>query len=166
MDFNEYIDYFETKAGRNHAIAHNAETHKAFAQLDFEEAVSAVKTGLKYPCMILETPDMGLSDAGDNPRNIAMSSFYILKNISANASVLDMRALRQLTYSISKQVVQAMRNDRRNRVLTQLDAGSFKWFKAGPMLDNAYGWEVQFTLNEPISLELDESDWDDETRAE
>lgn len=176
MTFIEFISYFETVAINNKVLAHapNAPIKRiTFYEIDIDTILNAVRLDLKYTSMLIECPEFKPDDGkSDNIRDMSTSAFLIVKEVIIGDIVSRRNALDE-TLTVARQVVSKMLNDSKkarlnmaNSIMKDFDVNTARFFKVGPICNNLYGYRVEFTLNQRFSknLQLDESEWDNETK--
>jgi hypothetical protein len=172
MKFSDYIAYFETAAINHKVIAHDPNNdHHTFYRL--EDILNGMSLKNKHLCLVVETTATKPNDEkSDNIRKLKTGAFAILQYVTKD-DVAALDAAFDLTEEVAEDIVSKILNDtRKSKSVTkppipiQVDVNTINITPMGPMLDNHYGWKVEFTINSRFSngLQLDESKWNNETK--
>jgi hypothetical protein len=168
----DYETYWLHAAQRNNAIAHTDES-KHFTTYNVEDALTELKN-IKYPLLALEEPEYRIADGlSDNTRLPVTGAILILKRAKAG-DYKEIREATQSTFPIAFQMITKLRNDRKRandsgipspeNMVKHLDLNTIRMVMVGPVFDGCYGWRVEFTINSPANMNLDESQWTGETK--
>lgn len=154
--YSTYKTFFKTLATSNIAI-------QDFTLGDSQRIIGDSRSDLAYPCLWLESPDMTVSDnKGGNFTGIFDGAFSILKNVPPDDYDAQDQAMED-TYLIALQAISYMLNKRRGRADSPeftLDLNSIRMNPiASILVDNCYGWRVEFRFQENIGICFDASKW-------
>lgn len=164
MTLTEYINYFKTAAQNHKDILHVDGSDEHFIKINVQEVISKIKTTIKFPVVAIEMPEIGTVDQlSDNVRDLFEGAFVILK--PANLTDYDAQfTVISECLEICNDFRSKMVNDRRKNILKHLDVNSFRFSEVGPVYNNLFGYRLDFRLNEPANVFLDEDKWNDETK--
>jgi hypothetical protein len=155
--FASYKEYFENLVAKNKAL-------KSFYLGDSERIISKQRSEIEYPCLWLESPSIPFRDAkSDNPQADFIAAFSILSNVATDDEAAQDQAM-QDNFLIAIEVISRMIRDRRGRSddpMFNLDINSIHMDPINSMMvDNDYGYRVEFKLNNNINLCYDSSKWE------
>ncbi len=165
--------YWLNAAIRNKAIGHVEGIKKHFSFFTPEEALSTIKN-MCDPYLAVELPEVRLVDSNsDNIRSVFSGGILILKGADSTNYSKIQTAYDEM-FIIGRQLISKMLNDRKKAndnniplpeaLLKHLDIQSISMVEVGPVFDNKYGWRINYQLNTPDNLDLDESKWTNETK--
>lgn len=179
MTLLDYISYFETAAINHKLLLHNngaapgSTKRITFYEIDIEDILKALKLDNKYMSLLLESPEYRPSDAkSDNIRNHTTGAYVVVEEVIMGDKV-DRRNKLEATRKVAQQIIAKIINDnkrfstkRTGPEIKGFDVNSVRFQKVGPILTNHYGWRVEFTFNDTFEnqLQLDEADWNNETK--
>lgn len=159
----DYIDYFEQLA-INCQLLNHSPSHKAFVQTNGEEYASLMKSGLKYPALILEEIDTQI--IGENFENCHYQingSFLVVSNLASKGDFNARIVEQDKCMYIGHQIIAKMFYDRMNGqgFIKGFDWRSIKSSPIGRILDNGYGYLFEFTFNVKADqyFEIDSTVW-------
>jgi hypothetical protein len=173
MVIDDIKSYWKRAAERNIAIAHVDSTNKHFSFFTPEEALADIKDA-KYPYLAAELPEIRLNDnLSDNVRMVYSGGVLILKKVT-QANVLQIQAAYTEMFPIAIQLVTKLYNDRKKAndsgstppesLLKHLELSSINLVEVGPVFDGCHGWRINYQINTPANLDLNESEWTGETK--
>jgi len=167
MQYKDYQDYFEDLATAHKAIQHT-EAKKRFCDVDPEEIIKGLRTGIDYKnyCLILESFDVrGADRYSDNPRGIYSGAFWVIKHCKASDYTMKKTILNEsldIVYAILARIKKEKEIIPKQATIPHfVDVNSFSINKIGPVGDNCYGWRTEFNFNNSLSqaLKYNQSDW-------
>ncbi len=173
LNLSDIKTYWKNAAIRNKAIGHVEGGEKHFSSYTAEEALATIKD-MKYPYLAAELPEIHMGDANsDNVRMNFNGGILILKKATAG-DYLKIQAAYDEMFIIGRQLLTKLYNDRKKAndynipmpeaMMKQLDIPLLNMVEVGPVFDSCYGWRINYQINTPDNLELDESEWDGETK--
>lgn len=158
MDITQLTQLFESYATKNKALAHNAadKNNIAFLECDMEEVQSALRTGLKFPCMLVQTPEVDKEGSLDNIVEQWEGSFIILMPQTTD---LTKSQCYQRAKNICDQIITAMVRD----TFEYFEGGMMKTSegKIGPVSDRLYGWGVNFGFDQGFDASFNPDNWNE-----
>lgn len=173
MNLTDYIEYFKQVAKSNKALAHEVDGIVSFRRLDIQEALSAMKDGIKHMCMFLEMPKYGARDnESDNPRKLIKGSFLVVQPVTKGDHE-DFVLKMEECGDVCEQILAKIRNDLKKYTLNKSHTFKLAGFnldsveidEAGPVYGNCYGYIFSFTINVKWrnNLVLNNSEWYNDT---
>lgn len=159
MDIEKLIEKFEHYAITLKSVMHDPSDRfsKAFINIDLEDLQSAAIDGMKFPAILLQTPEASKSgDSHDNMYEHISFTFIVLdNNVSKTKSQL-IKTSKAIADCIYNRLFLDIQEDSPiYGVITGTDEGVF-----GPM-GNIYGWAVSVEIRTPYDGELQINDWTD-----
>jgi hypothetical protein len=162
-----YLEYFQQIARQHYLIRHSA-TEKHFFMMDITEVLNNLKSGIRYPAMILNSLSGNIFDKKeDNILDVINAGFLVL-DISKN--IEDYSREMQIMHStkqICMDIIARLKFDQENCVeLSELaipgfDPDRVKYQSIGPVFDNCFGWHFTFPVLDHLDLEYDPDKWID-----
>lgn len=158
MDIEEFVNRFEFYAQQNKAISHNPndDANTAFLNFDFENIQEALRNGLKFPCLFLQTPSFSKTGASDSKFEEIESAFMVLMP----KGDLGKAQITHQCKTIADQIYNRINTDAPaffESQITKTDEGII-----GPLSTDAlYGWVVTFMLDQSYDAEVKTEDWED-----
>ena len=132
---------------------------------DSERIISIQRSSIEYPCLWLESPDINVRD---NKSDTIQADFRGALNIISNCATDDYEAqdaAMESNFQIAVEVISRMVRDRRGRSETpmfNLDLNSIQMLPINSMMiDNDFGWRVEFLLSNHLNICYTESKWND-----
>jgi hypothetical protein len=159
-DMTTYIDYFKKLAS-----AHK--TPLDFYVMDINEFTGALRSSVKYPCLILNGLQGQLkSNTVDNVSDKTMGGFLIIDHCPMQQDYDREREIIKETKEIGLNIISRMENDRiecneDHALLMGFDLNDVKYEMYGPVFDNDYGWNFTFTITDQLDLTYDPDQWTD-----
>jgi hypothetical protein len=170
MDITHYVAYFEDMATNHKSILHTPENPK-FARMNIEEILAGRRSGIDFTgyVLILESYEGQFADNGsDNIMNGQAGAMMVVKHVApgdfdAEVTVLNdsLNILFSLLSKIKKDSDTFPQNDtnRYNGLVKKIDFNSVSYHKVGPVMDNCFGYRMQFKFNESLDLSFKPADW-------
>lgn len=162
-----YLEYFRQIAREHYQIRHS-ETEKHFFMMDITEVLNSLKSGIRYPAMILNSLSGNIFDKKeDNILDVINAGFLVLdisKNIEDYAREMQ---IMHSTKQICMDIIARLKFDQQNCVeLSELaipgfDPDRVKYQSIGPVFDNCFGWHFTFPILDHLDLEYDPDKWID-----
>lgn len=173
MTFTDYINYFTTAAANHKSLLHTV-NDPHFYEIEIDDLINGQRfegTGIN---MLLESYEAKPTDQlSDNIRKMLNGAFLILREADVG-NIADRNLALDECFEIAEDMVSKMMNDTRSTKQSRssypypinVESGSFRFQKAGPLLTNLFGWRVEFTINDTWKngLQLDPSKWNNETK--
>lgn len=158
MNIEELITRFEHYATVLKEIKHDPSKRntRAFLHLDIQDLQESLTSGLKFPAVLLQTPE--ISKNGDNYDNINEELIFTFLVIHASRNKGKTQLIaesKKITDKIFNRLATDIKGDADYGVLTGTDEGEF-----GPM-GELYGWGVSCSIISPYDAEIDPTDWTD-----
>ncbi len=158
-NLNRYVAYFRRLAMSHSDIRHNPATEeldaaapdKRFYKWDDMEIVSALRTQITFPALIIDLYERNLNAESEfDIRQPATGAFTVLMD-ARPGNVPEMEAAYARTEKIVNELLQQIWADHYQPVRNQCKA-PFKEFyfdklnitDVGPLFENHYGWRVEF----------------------
>lgn len=170
MDADKFEEYFEDMAIHNKAIAHTPESRR-FARLNIEEVLSGMRGDLDLSnwCLILEMYEGRLSENNsDNIMDNQASAFMVIKSVTQGDFSQERLTLKDAKI-IAFQFLKKIRKDARvfpkteanryNGLVKNFDINTVGYNKVGPVFDNCFGFRIEFSFSESISMAYDPNDF-------
>jgi hypothetical protein len=154
--YSTYKSFFQTLAANNIAL-------QDFVLGDSQRIIGDSRSEISYPVLWLESPDMKVMDnKASNFLGEFTGAFSILDNIPPDDYTAQDAAM-ESTYQIALQAISYMLKNRRGRIDSPeftLDLNSITLNPIASLLvDNCYGWRVEFRFTENIGICYDASKW-------
>lgn len=154
IDFSaplDFISYFKDLARRHTGIPHTEE-QPAFAAFDpwqFEELSSY---NLAFPAVLVAHEEGNVIDKkADNLIDNIDASFIIADQVTMNDFDQQNQVLNKCK-TIGKDFIRRIREDKADGKVQGFLLDELEYMKVGPMLDNKYGYQFNFTIQAPWSL--------------
>lgn len=155
IDFSaplDFISYFEDLAMRHQEIPHLDGVKQAFAAFDpwqFEELSSY---NLAFPAVLVAHEEGNVIDKkADNLIDNIDASFIIADQVTMNDFDEQNQVLNKCK-TIGKDFIRRIREDKADGKVQGFLLDDLEYMKVGPMLDNKYGYQFNFTIQAPWSL--------------
>jgi hypothetical protein len=161
MDISTISDRFEFYAINHKSIKHNPLVKKdtAFLLVDIQDVSVSVKTGLKFPCMFLQTPEVEKDGDMDSIYEHYEGSFAILKILDAGLTAAAKMHLFRDCKEIADEIYNRMlldSDDYFEGAQIKTAEGAF-----GPIAGNVAGWGVNFGFQQGYDGEVNADKWED-----
>jgi hypothetical protein len=161
MNISTLTSRFEFYAQKHKLIKHvpgDDLTQRAFLQVDIQDITVSISTGLKFPCLFLQTPEVEKDGGIDCIAEHYEGSFVVLMVCENGATAAFKMDLLYQCKQICDQIFNRMIADTDEyfegaRIKTS--EGSF-----GPV-QNLIGWGVNFGFEQAYDGELNPEDWED-----
>lgn len=158
MKVSDLVTRFEYYAQHNKNLLHLADsgTDIAFVHLEAEELQQVVKSGLKFPCLLLQTPEVEKSGAYDSITEDFAFTYVVIMPLGdyRKDQVIDR------CKAISDQIFNRMFADVQANILPSLTSGTNEGI-VGPMVDKLYGWGKSLSAIDGYDGRVDKGQWDD-----
>lgn len=158
ISISDLVARFEHYAINLKEIAHlpGDRRNNAFMHLDIESLQDAVSSGIKFPALFIQTPDVEKASVYDNISEQYNFTFIILlKKTSTKAVLID--SAKAISDKIYNRLMLDTNSGLIPGVLPGSDEGIF-----GPMSDELYGWAKSMSINDGYDGEVNQTDWEDE----
>lgn len=156
MKIADLKERFQFYAENHIDIRHNTavRSQHSFFHLEGEEVQAAVNAGIKFPCLLLQTPEVEKGGDRDSMSETMEFTFVVLKNKGnlTKAEILD------LCKGISDEIFNLVISDFATEVLPGTLAGSNEGI-VGPMADGLYGWGVSVNLTDAYDAQVNPNKW-------
>lgn len=154
------IDYFESL---NAALKDFPE--KSFFRMDLSEINGAFRTGIGFPALGIESPELDTEGSNINNsvvgRTFAFTVYVNPRQGNYERQNLDL----DLAEKIGWKIIARMRHDARNPeslLYNKFDSSAVSAIKIGPVFtEMLYGYRFTGTIRGSESLKLDPADWGD-----
>ena len=160
MNIAELSARFEFYAAKNKSINHDANSKlKGFLQVDVQDVQVSIKNGIKFPCLLLQTPEVEKDGGIDNITEHYEGSFVVLQQCDVNQTAAFKMNLLYECKLICDQIFNRMIVDSDEYfegAQIKTSEGSF-----GPIAGGVYGWGVNFGFEQGYNGELNPDDWED-----
>lgn len=138
---------------------------KSFYRMDVEEVFGALRSGINFPAMAVESPEGDTEESQISNTVIGrMFAFTILEN-PQNNNFDDQNEKLDVCERIGLKIIARMRYDNADPssfLYRRLQVESIKFHKVGPLYtENLYGYRFTGTLKDNESLTVDPDDWSD-----
>jgi hypothetical protein len=158
LDIATIVSRFQFYARDNQDIKFDPSAkNKSFMLCDMQDVADALKTGIQFPCLFLQTPTFDKEGGVDQSFEHVSGSFTVM---IGPVKVGDY-AGRMQAYSDSKaicdQVIAHMiqdSDDYFDGAMPKTAEGPF-----GPVGDQVFGWGVNFSFEQAIGMELNPAKW-------
>jgi hypothetical protein len=160
LDHNAIVNYFESL---NNNAAFFPED--SFFRMDLEDIFDAFRSGIKYPALVVESPDIDLSDSSEQETvNKRIFAFHVYQKPETDRHQ-DVQDALNLCESIGYKIIARMKKD--NYDPNSIIHRAFKpqSVKANQVskvfTENLYGYRFTGEFSKSDALVLDPADWDD-----
>ena len=160
LDHNSIVAYFKNL---NEQAAFFPDD--SFFRMDLEEIMEAFRSGINFPAMAVESPDIDLSDSSDSDTvNKRIFAFHIYKKPETD-SYDDIQAAINECEAIGYKIIARMRRDRHDPNAIIYNAFKTDSVKANQVskvfAEMLYGYRFtgEFSKSDPLQLNAD--DWSD-----
>jgi hypothetical protein len=128
----------------------------SFFLCNVEDIQQAIKNGITFPCIILQVPVFDKEGDTDNITEHVEGSFMILKPVK-NGDIMGRMNVYDECKLIADQVINHMIQDAPD----YFDGAQVKTAEGsvGPLVDQVYGWGVNFGFAQGYDGELDPEKW-------
>jgi hypothetical protein len=161
----DYIDYFLGLAENCELLLHST-SNRTFVQTNGEEYSAVLKSGLKFPALVLEEIDMKvIGEIFENAHYLISGSFMIVSNAAPKGDFDARVAELDRCCFIGHQIIAKMFYDRiYNQNLGFIKGFDWKSVQASPtgrLADNVYGYIFEYKFNVKASeyFEIDPAVW-------
>jgi hypothetical protein len=161
MDIAGLVARFLFYAQEHQDVLHDPaeKSQTAFALFDLENINEIIKNGVKFPCILLQTPEIVKQGEHDSTIEQYEFAFMVLK------------PLPKRDLSLKPGIIQDCKNisdEIYNRLLLDTDNGMFDGGLTntaegivGPIGDQLYGWGVNLGFDQGYNAVVDPSKWGD-----
>jgi len=167
--YSAYEDYFKNLATRYQKIGHSHTTNH-FAVMDIDDILSAMRSDLDFstPSLILENPEGRFSYHNSSLRDENFGAFIILQQCVTRGDTQQKREVMDHTKYVGSQLISRMHLDKENkfkgiktapRFVEMFQLNEVRYFKAGPLFSNCYGFRFEFNIGMGTNWVYDEEDW-------
>lgn len=163
VTFLDVMEYFETIATEHIAIQHS-DSEKHFARINIDEVLGGLKTKLKFPALVVESPEgFFTDDTIDNVLRGYVIGFTIVDRVKPGDFDGEETVL-AITEQMVMDIVSRLRKEHRDYSTAGIISRAFqlntvRWNKVGPLWENCFGWRCTFQVQNPNSLAYDEEKW-------
>jgi|GEM_PF-1111376 len=159
MDIAQLAERFKLYAIHSKAIKHDPTAiKKAFLLCDIQDVQVSIQNGLKFPCMLMQTPEVEKAGENDSIIEHFEGSFVILDNLPSGSTAEAKLALINNCKTIADKVYRMMLKDSDEYfegALVKTAEGLF-----GPVANTLIGWGVNFGFEQGFDGESDPNDWE------
>ncbi len=154
------IDYFESL---NTALKDFPD--KSFFRMDLSEIKGGIRSGIKFPCMTVESPD-GNGEGSTSNSSVAgrMFAFTIYMN-PKQTNYQEQNEMIDQCEQIGKKILSRMRLDNSNPdhlLYGKFSIDSCRWHKVGPIFTQMlYGYRFTGLISGTESFKVNKEDWED-----
>ena len=162
MKIAAYEAYMENLATQYLPIRHSATT-KRFTRYNVVEVFTELRSSLdlSHFCLMLESFEGQLQDNASSALfDQQTGAFMVLRkveldNYPAEAETLD------LAKAMGLELIYKINQDSRKpgNAIRAFELSSVKYFKVGPVFDNAYGFRFEFSFYDQLSPVLNPANW-------
>ena len=142
FNVTEYLQYYRSIATLHPSI-------NGFYTMDINEVLGDLRSGMKYPALILNSVNGFLSRnlSADNTQNTVKAGFMVNDHAdSLDDFTREMQILGD-TFEWSMQILSKLKNDAAcGEFIRKFDVNSIKFEMLGPVFDNDYGFMFTFDL--------------------
>ena len=155
MNMEHLINKFEAYAENLKEIKHdrNSRFDRAFLHLDIEDFQQSLIDGMKFPALLLQTPEVGKEGFYDNITETYSFTWLILNKGTKVQAIAQAKAISDKI--LNRLATDIQTDEEIYSVVQGTDEGVF-----GPMGD-IYGWGVSIVLESGYNGELNNEDWED-----
>lgn len=158
MRIEDLIDKFEHYAKTLKSVKHDPSDRMqcAFLHLDMEDLDDSLINGLKFPAIVIQSPEFSKGGNYDNLSEAISFTFLVLKSGSDTSKLLkitESKAIADLLYS--RLLIDVNTDEKLYGTIIGTDEGV--WGPKG----NIWGWGVSCEISAPFSGELKPEDWMD-----
>jgi hypothetical protein len=148
----DFIAYFRQLA------AEHVELQGSFVHGSSGRIIAGTRSGIKYPCLWLETPSLALSDKdGTAPYGKRTAALVILQSVPVgNYEAQDVQW--EKTEQLALEVLSRMRHDKKARKFDFDLNGDLEPIST-ITVDNEIGWRFEFDLGKHVPMCYDASRW-------
>jgi len=161
MDIAALTARFLFFAQKHKLVRHSPDDKKetAFLLFDMENINASIKNGLKFPCVLLQTPEVVKQGEHDSTIEQYECSFMVLKPLPKSDITLK-PGIVQDCKAISDQFLNRLYDDAENGLI---DGGLSNTSEGiiGPIGDGLYGWGVNFMYENGYDASVHTDDWED-----
>jgi len=168
MTIENFYAYFKDLSERNKVVLHNDATHKAFFT-NVEEFLDAQGNNkVKYPAVVMDNIEgylTGSSDDGAVDRQ--ETGILVVEQVTKIDNFLLQQQAQDRMKALAISFVKRMKHDvercepRAIKLLQDFNATNIKYKVYGPVFDNCFGVHLSFKPEQTISLDYDETEWND-----
>lgn len=160
MSHKEIIDYLENINTQLVDFGENS-----FFRMDLQEITGSFRTGITFPCMLVESPDGDLDDSNINSSAIGKNfAFLVLKNPTSNNYEQQNQYLDDCE-KIGLKIIARMRYDARvegNILFNKFQANTVNFIKVGPLFtEQLHGYRFVGKILGDQNLKIVPEDWAD-----
>jgi hypothetical protein len=150
---------FEHYAVYNKALLHvpGNKHQKAFTSYDIENLHAAIETGLKFPCLFIETPSAEKEGLNDNVFENYESSYMVLAELK-DGDYNNKSTVVQQCKTICDQIYNRLLLDAPEYFESQLSKTTEGIVTTS---NNLIGWVVAFGFSQAYNAEVEPGDWED-----
>lgn len=160
MNIAELGNRFEFYAINIKEIKHDPTAQKkAFLLCDVQDVQVSIKNGLKFPCLLMQTPEVEKEGDTDSIIEHFEGSFVVLDAYSPRGTAAEKLAVYNDCKAIADKIYKRMIKDSDEYfegALVRTSEGSF-----GPVAGELLGWGVNFGFEQGFDGETDPDDWED-----
>ena len=142
FNVTEYLQYYRSIAALHPSI-------NGFYTMDINEVLGDLRSGMKYPALILNSVNGFLSRnlSADNTQNLVKAGFMVIDHVD---SVDDFQKEMQIlgdTFDTCIDILTKLLKDAQcGTFIRKLDVDSIKYEMLGPVFDNDFGFMFTFDL--------------------
>ncbi len=156
----QIIDYFENL---NTNLKDFPE--KSFFRMDLMEITGSFRTGINFPAMTVESPDLDGSESSVHNSVIGRMFAFTVYVSPQNGNFAQLNEQMDLAEKIAWKVIARMRHDARDPehfLYNRFLVSSVRGHKVGPVFNELlHGYRMTGLITGSESLKVDAADWDD-----
>jgi len=156
FQISSLVDRFEHYAVNLKEIKHvKGDKKKSFMHLDLETLQQALTSGIKFPALFLQTPDVEKAGSYDNmSEQFDFTYVIVMKLGTTKAKLIDD------TKQISDKIFNRTLQDAQLGILPSVTPGSSEGL-FGPVGDGLYGWAKSMAIATGYDGQVVDTDWED-----
>ena len=147
FNVTEYLQYYRSIATLHPSI-------NGFYTMDINEVLGDLRSGMKYPALILNSVNGFLSRnlSADNTQNLVKAGFMVIDHVdSVDDFQKEMQILGDTFDTCIDILTKLMKDAQCGTFIRKLDVDSIKYEMLGPVFDNDFGFMFTFDLRFFIS---------------
>jgi hypothetical protein len=158
MRISELVERFTYYATKHKQLLHveGSADDIAFLHLEVEELQFTIKNGIKFPCLVLQTPAVEKSSIYDSLSEDFSFTFIVVKPLGEahKSQIIDE------CKTISDQVYNRIMKDCTSGIIPSLQPGTSEGI-VGPMTDQLYGWGISLSILDGYDASVEGYHWND-----
>jgi hypothetical protein len=175
INYSSLSAYFEELAAKYKPIGHTPENPR-FAEMDMDELLSALKTGLDTtnPVLLFMMPEGAMGWRNDKVVDLNRAEFYILQHLG-KPDPAKRKAILQSCKEIARAILVRIQYEKYQlhkglgdhpTFVRSFDLNQVRYFRVGPIMNSCYGWRIELDFEDTAPALMKDSDWSDLDTAE